>query len=352
MKNVLVQIVPTGVKAEIGGYVGDATPSTNLLGSTVESIIVHPNVVNGVLLNCADHNATYVEGYMLDKFLQGEIALRPVRSNKVGVILDIGAKDKESIDLALDTIETIRANKGVNIVGYEFTKRPVGAKAVKTKAGAFVGEMKDTSVFIKPAKDLIKKGATAIAIGTMIKIDKKDLDTYFKGKGPNPYGGTEALISRTLSKKLNMPAAHAPLLRLEEMEAMLYKSRVDPRAAAEAVSQAYLGCILQGLHKAAQPLPIDKAREDDILLNDVLAVVIPATCMGGIPALAAEKFKIPIIAVKENKTILNVTADKLGLKQAITAENYLEAAGIALALKNGISLDAVRRPIKHVKEIK
>jgi hypothetical protein len=111
MKNILVQIVPTGVGAEIGGYVGDATPSTNLLGSAVDNIIVHPNVVNGVLLNAADHNAVYVEGYMLDKFLQGEIGLRPVRSNKIGVILDIGAKDKESIDLAIDTIEAVRTKK-------------------------------------------------------------------------------------------------------------------------------------------------------------------------------------------------------------------------------------------------
>ncbi|MBN1644895.1 DUF3326 domain-containing protein [Candidatus Woesearchaeota archaeon] len=351
MKNILIQIVPTGVGAEIGGYVGDATPSTNLLGSTVDNIIVHPNVVNGVLLNAADHNAIYVEGYMLDKFLQGEIGLRPVRSNKIGVILDIGAKDKESIDLAIDTIEAIRTNKGVKIIGYELTKKPVGAKAVKTKAGAFVGELKDATVFLKIAQNLITKGATAIAIGTMIQINKKDLEIYFKGKGPNPYGGTEALISRTISKQLNIPAAHAPLLRLKEMEQMLYKSRVDPRAAAEAVTQAYLGCILQGLHKAAQPIPINKARESDILLNDVLAVVIPATCMGGIPALAAAKFKIPIIAVKENKTILNVTGNKLNI-DVINAENYLEATGIALALKQGISLDTIRRPIHHVKQIK
>ena len=351
MKNVIIQIVPTGVGAAIGGYVGDATPSTNLLGSTVDNIIVHPNVVNGVLLNCADHNAIYVEGYMLDKFLQGEIGLRPVRSNKVGVILDIGAKDKESIDLAIDTIEAIRTNKGVNIIGYEFTKKAVGAKAVKTKAGAFVGEIKDTSVFLKIAKDLIKKGATAIAIGTMIQIQKKDLDIYFKGKGPNPYGGTEALISRTISKQFNIPAAHAPLLRLKEMEEMLYKSRVDPRVAAEAVTQAYLGCILQGLHKAAQPIPINKARETDILLNDVLAIVVPSTCMGGVPALAAAKFGIPLIGVKENKTILNVTADKLNIN-SITAANYLEATGIALALREGICLESIRRPIHHVKQIK
>jgi hypothetical protein len=184
----------------------------------------------------------------------------------------------------------------------------------------------------------------------MIQIQKKDLDIYFKGKGPNPYGGTEALISRTISKRLNIPAAHAPLLRLKEMKQMLYKSRVDPRAAAEAITQAYLGCILQGLHKAAQPISLDKARDSDILLNDILAVVIPATCMGGIPALAAAKFKIPIIAVKENKTVLNVTSDKLNIN-SITAENYLEAAGISLALKQGISLDTIRRPIHHIKRI-
>ena len=75
-------------------------------------------------------------------------------------------------------------------------------------------------------------------------------------------------------------------------------------------------------------------------------MVLPASALGGIPALAAEYSDIPLIAVRENSTILNVTNDVMKMGNIVEADTYLEAAGIVLALKNGINLDAIRRPIQ------
>ncbi len=348
---IVAQIIPTGLGASIGGYVGDATPATNLIATVADKVISHPNVVNGVELDVAKENVLYVDGFNLDRLFLGDIALREVRANKIGVVLDSGYKERESIDIALNTIDAIKTVKGVNIIGYTFTEKPVGGRAVKNKSGTFVGEIEDQNIFLKAAGKLIKKGANAIAISTVIKISYKDLEKYFKGKGPNPYGGTEAIISYTISMKFGIPSAHAPLLTLKEIKHEMFSGVIDPRAGAEAISPAYLGCVLQGLHKAPQPVPIEKSKESDIRLEDISAVILPASCLGGIPALCAEKNNIPIIAVEENKTVLNVTKEKLKLKNVIKAKNYLEVAGILACMKEGIDYKMVERPVSGLRRI-
>ena len=80
-------------------------------------------------------------------------------------------------------------------------------------------------------------------------------------------------------------------------------------------------------------------------LNAVGAIVVPASCLGGIPALAAEFNDIPLIAVEENQTLLAVTNDKMQMRNVISVRSYLEAAGVILALRQGISLESLRRPI-------
>ncbi|MEM7822813.1 MAG: DUF3326 domain-containing protein [Candidatus Aenigmatarchaeota archaeon] len=348
---VVAQIIPTGIGARIGGFVGDATPATNLLASIADKVIAHPNVINGVELYLARQNVLYVEGYMLNRFFLGEIALKEVIGNKIGVVLDSGYKDKESIDIAINTMDAIKAVKGIDIIGYVMTERPVGVKAVKTKSGAFAGEIERPETFLDAARKLIKKGANAIAVSTVIQIKKKDLYAYLKGKGPNPYGGAEAIISHTISKTFNVPCAHAPLLTKEEMKLEMAPKIVDPRAGAEAISPAYLGCALQGLHKAPQPIRPESAKEDDITIDDISAILVPADALGGIPALVSEKRGIKIIAVEENKTVLNVTAERLGLRNAIHVKNYLEAAGLVAAMKEGIDYKTITRPLKRVGEI-
>jgi hypothetical protein len=105
---------------------------------------------------------------------------------------------------------------------------------------------------------------------------------------------------------------------------------------------------LKGLARAPRLVPVerlDHVAPHLVTLNSVGAVVMPASCLGGIPALAAEFSDIPLIAVEENHTLLSVTNDEMNMRNVIQVKSYLEAAGVILALKQGLSLESLRRPI-------
>lgn len=351
----VIQIIPTGVRAEIGGYIGDATPSTNLLAAASDVLITHPNVLNGGLLYTARENILYVEGYSLDQFSKGRISLAPVVSNKIGVILDSGAKEKDprSFELAFNTINTLRAQRGIEIMDVMVTSEPVGGKAVKLKSGAMAGEIQNPKAFLEPAQRLITKGAQAIAIATFIDIfglPPQDLELYFSGLRPDPFGGTEAIISHAISKYFSLPCAHAPILTQKEIDFIQSQKIVDPRAAGEAITPSFLGSILQGLWKAPQITRLNEPQT--ISIKNVGAIVIPASCLGGVPVLAAQKFNIPVLAVEDNHTLISVTNEKLGLKNVIPVRNYSEAAGEILRIKTGLSRESVRRPLAKMEEIR
>ena len=57
---------------------------------------------------------------------------------------------------------------------------------------------------------------------------------------------------------------------------------------------------------------------------------------------------IAVIAVRENHNLMKNDLDKLGFKKGkyFVAENYPEAVGIMTALKAGVPLESVRRPLK------
>ena len=63
------------------------------------------------------------------------------------------------------------------------------------------------------------------------------------------------------------------------------------------------------------------------------------------PALVAEASGIPLIAVQENRTILEVTNTEMGMPNVVEVSSYLEAAGVVLALRRGLSLESLRRPL-------
>ncbi len=108
---IVAHIIPTGVKADIGGYVGDATPATNVIASIADKVISHPNVVNGVVLNLARKNVLYVEGYALDMFFKGEAELKEVERNRIGVVLDKGIEE-DGYNLAVNTVNALRTVGG------------------------------------------------------------------------------------------------------------------------------------------------------------------------------------------------------------------------------------------------
>jgi len=81
-----VMIVPTGIGAEIGGHSGDATSAAHLMAECCDQLILHPNVVNASDFTEQPANSLYVEGSMLDTFLDGGIRLLPVRQNRILVV--------------------------------------------------------------------------------------------------------------------------------------------------------------------------------------------------------------------------------------------------------------------------
>ena len=83
-----LMIIPTGIGCNVGGYAGDAIPAARLLASASECLITHPNVMNGGSLYWPDNCIQYVEGYSLNLFVSGEVFLKPVRQQKVGLLLD------------------------------------------------------------------------------------------------------------------------------------------------------------------------------------------------------------------------------------------------------------------------
>src|SRR5258708_4343004 len=47
----VILLVPTGMNATLGGHAGDAGPVARLLASVADTLITHPNVVNGSDIN-------------------------------------------------------------------------------------------------------------------------------------------------------------------------------------------------------------------------------------------------------------------------------------------------------------
>ncbi len=342
-KSVVLNIVPTGIGCSIGGYAGDATPTANLLASTVDYLITNPNTVNASNFINLKKNVVYAEGHSIDLFCQGKVNFYLPYANKVGLIIE--KSEEWKIHILFNIINAVRAIYGVNILEPIITDQPIRSRSHQNEVGAFVGTVDNPEVLLNASKALIKKGADAIAVTTDVQDLPADMYAkHFVGECPNPVGGVEAIISHLIMKTFQIPVAHAPLLNIKELD--LVHNIVDARGAGEMASTSGLACILVGLQKAPQIKVQSKTRIADIInINNLLAVVVPSTCLGGVPILQAQKYGVPVIAVRENKTILDVSQSKIQLDNVIEVNNYAEATGIVLALKNGIDLDSLSRPL-------
>jgi len=86
------------------------------------------------------------------------------------------------------------------------------------------------------------------------------------------------------------------------------------------------------------------------------AVVVPQGALGGEAVLSCIENSIPLIIVS-NQGVLNVSSTKMRLdslstfndKNIFYASNYLEAAGLIIALRHGINIKSLRRPIDCVE---
>lgn len=342
-KTVVINIVPTGIGCSIGGYAGDATPIANLLASTVDYLITNPNTVNASNFINLKKNVVYAEGHSIDLFCQGMVNFYLPYTNKIGLIIE--KSEDWKIDILFNIINAVRAIYNVNILTPVITDEPIYSRCIQNEVGAFVGTVDNPDVLFNASRILIEKGANAIAVTTNVQDLPSELYAkHFRGECANPVGGVEAIISHLMMKKFQIPVAHAPLLNIKELN--LVHNIVDARGAGEMASTSGLACVLVGLQKAPQIKVQSNTRIADVInLNNVLAVVIPATCLGGLPILQAQKYHIPVIAVRENHTILDISQSKIQLNNVIEVNSYTEAAGIILALKNGIHLETLSRPL-------
>lgn len=339
-----VMIVPTGIGAAIGGYAGDALPVARALSSLVDCLISHPNVLNAAMLYWPMPNALYVEGYALDRFAEGLWALQPAHQNRVGIVLDAGIEEELRIR-QLQVADAARASLGLPVVEYIVTDTALKVeKWVDPATGQSTGGIKHPDSLLRAVHTLLNKSkVNAIAVvGRFPDDDTDDVDDYRLGMGIDLLAGVEAVISHLVVKEFQIPCAHAPAMSPLPMSLSL-----SPKSAAEEIGYTFLPCVLAGLSNAPQYVVMDsKSLEKGcIFASDVDSVILPKDACGGDASLAfaRNKSKKPlIITVEENETVLDDTADKLGL-EVLHVSNYWEAIGVIAAHKAGIDPFSLRR---------
>ena len=357
-------IIPTGIGCTVGGYAGDAIPSARLLASASECLITHPNVMNGGSLYWPDTCIQYVEGYSLNLFAAGEVFLKPVRQQKVGLLLDAGLEN-DMKKRHLQVADGCVASLGLDIGPITTTERAVKINLKKGLSGSSWGYIEEPDVLLRAADKLKNAGATAIAVVTRFPDNGDELETklYRQGNGVDIIAGLEAVISHFLVKNLLIPCAHAPGLAPLPIDYDL-----DPRTLGEEIGYTFLQSVLVGLSRAPDLInKSDFETNDNAFLHarnllsnrDLGAVVVPQGALGGEAVLSCLERLIPLIVVC-NRGVLNVSSTKMRLdclngsknKMILYAENYLEAAGLITALRYGINIKSLRRPINRLSELK
>ena len=224
-----LMLIPSGVGCAVGGYAGDGLPAARLLAAASGCLITHPNVLNAAALYWPDPRLHYVEGWSLNRFACGDLALAPVASQRLGVLLDAAIEDPLQLRHR-QVVDACRASLGLNIGPVLVTEQPLGVQLQTGPSGASWGVLERPNVLLDTAERLIVAGASAIAVVTRFpdQPGSAELEAYRQGSGVDGLAGAEAVISHLLSRQLGIPCAHAPALAPLPPD-----RRVDPRAAAE-----------------------------------------------------------------------------------------------------------------------
>ena len=303
-------IVPTGIGAAIGGYAGDASIWARKFAKS-SKLIVNPNVVNAGGFSGITDNMLYVEGYSLDSFFKGEITLKESRNNKIGIVFDKSIP-KDVLNVHINTMNAVKTVYGVDIIGYEVTSDEVGVEFFITDFGTSVGKVKNIDTLKNSAQKLLAQGADAIALVCMFDDPEEDNIDYANGLGVDPVGGVEAILSHYISKELKVPCAHSPAFADYSISAEI----VNPKSASEYITPTFLPCILLGLSVA--PLI-----GGDMDISQLDYLVMPYDCLGCVPVYEAIKRNIPVYAVRENTTALDVSNENLHKSdKIIVVETY------------------------------
>lgn len=341
-----VLIVPTGIGAAIGGYAGDALPVARAIAQVADTVITHPNVMNGAQLYWPLPNALYVEGYGLDQFAAGRWGLRPVHRNRIGLLLD-AAIEEPMRWRHLQAADAARATLGLDVAESQTTDAPVGVTLQTAASGATWGTIANPGTLLRGAEQLIARGADAIAVVVRFPDDEDSeaLQNYRQGQGVDPLAGAEAIISHLIVRTFQVPCAHAPALSPLPLDPTL-----APKSAAEEIGHTFLPCVLAGLSRAPQLVTSPVLSGQDIWRNQVDAVIAPATAFGGSGLLSFAGTRAQMIAVEANHTALAVTPETLGL-QAVRVPSYLAAIGAIAAHKAGIAPQSLTAHLEAIQPV-
>ncbi len=312
----LAFIIPTGIGASIGGYAGDAGAYARKL-SEKYTLIVNPNAVNAACFSAINDNMLYVEGFAMDLFFKEQIALRSTKANKIGVIFD-KAIPEGILNVHLNTLDAMRMVYGIETV-YEITKNPVGVEFLEAKSGISTGNVENINTLYESAQNLINQGCNALAPVCLFK-ESEDDEAYANSQGIDIVGGVEAVISHLLTQKFLLPCAHAPAFKSIDIP----QKRINPKSAAEYITPTFLPCIILGLFNAPQLIKFKDKMPTDICAKDLSGIAMPFNSLGSTPVFKGIELGIPIYAIKENSTILNVTKDALRIKKITEIEKYSE----------------------------
>lgn len=340
-----VLLIPTGIDAELGGHSGDGGPVSRLLASSCNRLITHPNVVNASDINELPENGLYVEGSVISRLLQGTVALQPVRANRVMVVMDDHANPVIS-EHTINAVSAGRAAMGLDCPIIHKMRKTIGMRSEFATSGRAVGRVDN----LERLFDVLRQRSgeyDAVALTSVIDVPKAFHQDYFLGGMVNPWGGVEAMLTHAVSEIFNVPSAHSPMM--ESIDVLnLIVGVVDPRMAAEAVSVAYLHCVLKGLQKSPKIVtdPSQFSQHSVVSAEDISCLVIPDGCVG-LPTIAALEQGIPVIAVRENRNLMKNDLSRLPFENGklFIVDNYLEAAGVMQALQAGVALETVRRPL-------
>lgn len=328
-------IVPTGVGAAIGGFIGDASPFVRAMEVVCDHVIVHPNVVNAADLYGGGSKTRYVDGLTLDRFFMGELYLGCPKYVRIGLIIDkLNATDEVRI---LNAANAACSTFGADIEGYVVCNEKLEARIEKSSFGHFTGTVANPDVLVKASEKLMGR-VDAIAVITDIGgVTSQDWTSHYTDDGVNPIGALEALISRAITFRTGIPCAHAP--SFDPHANIGFTEPIDPRAAAEAASATGLQSVLRGL------MDVAVAANEGMHVRDLDAIIVPASCACGAPALAARKFGVNLVAVAENICTVGIPIDSLKPKFATTVASCAEAIGFVASVRSRVAWRSIRRPL-------
>jgi hypothetical protein len=260
--------------------------------------------------------------------------------------------DERISNLTINTASAARAAWGLDCPLVVEMDPPILMQSEYSRSGRAVGRIESLE---RLCEVLYRHRSEydAVALATVIDVPEGFHLEYLQSRGEmvNPWGGVEAMLTHAITLLFDVPAAHAPMVESLDV-ANIHPGVVDPRIAPEAVSTVFLHSLLKGLHRSPRIIRDQSAFNHPGILSaaDVACLVIPDGCVG-LPTLAALEQGIPVIAVRENRNLMRNDLQKLPFAsdKLFIVDNYLEAVGVMAALKAGVTVSSVRRPLQDTK---